>query len=159
MPLMKTIMKQHKYASGSTTDATASDPSSTEGAVVASVLRQIRPVSFKYKSQSEAKYSRYGFIAQELEAVLPSVIHTAPDSGMKAVNYNDMIAVLALGIQSIDSRVVAMAEKVKDLGQKQENYYLEVSDRLHLMESLMKKVVQDVGVDQVPDAAKELGVV
>merc|ERR1712054_323158 len=147
---MKTIMKQHKYTATSGTDATASDPASTEGAVVASVLRQIRPVSFKYKTQSEAKYSRYGFIAQELEAVLPSVITTNGETGMKAVNYNDMIAVLALGIQSIDSRMTAMADKVRDLSERQDNYYLDVSDRLSVMEGLMRKVVDEVGVEQAP---------
>merc|ERR1712178_503348 len=71
-----------------------------QNAVMSNIIRQIRPVSFKYKNQADSKFNRYGFIAQELESVLSAVISPDKQSGMKAVNYNDMIAVLALGIQS-----------------------------------------------------------
>jgi len=168
LPLFKTIMRQHKALAGSqdnseklslslvpaslklnsngkttATELEAEDPMAAENAVMAAVIRQIRPVSFKYKATSDSKYNRYGFIAQELEAVLPSVIFTDPNSGMKAVNYNDMVAVLALSMQSIDSRMTSVAKKVDTISEKQDTYYLDLSDRMRVMESMMTKVLRE----------------
>ncbi|CAK9010054.1 unnamed protein product, partial [Durusdinium trenchii] len=54
---------------------------SEEAEGVSWVLRQLRPVSFKFKNGPEAKYSRYGFIAQELQEVLPSVVRSVQTDG------------------------------------------------------------------------------
>merc|ERR1711975_57095 len=85
--------------------------SKSQDEIMSSIIRQIRPVSFKYKKYSDSKYNRYGFIAQELEAVLPSVIYT---------DASGMIAVLALGIQSVDSRVKQLDNKLNVLKEKQD---------------------------------------
>eukprot|EP00913_Durusdinium_trenchii_P014476 g13580.t1 len=64
---------------------------SEEAEGVSWVLRQLRPVSFKFKNGPEAKYSRYGFIAQELQEVLPSVVRSVQTDGREhlAVAYQD----------------------------------------------------------------------
>ena len=48
---------------------------------VATLLSSLRPVSYEFKTGPEAKTPRYGFIAQELERVLPGVVHTQQDDG------------------------------------------------------------------------------
>lgn len=63
------------------------------------IVRELRPVSFRYKHNLESKYSRFGFIAQELESLLPSITHTKDESGFKLVRFHDLLAVLTLGIQ------------------------------------------------------------
>ena len=109
--------------------------------VVKSLIRQIRPVSFKYKSSSDSKFSRFGFIAQELEAILPNVIHNDEGTGMKYVRYQDMIAVIALGIQSVDQRLIKMDQKVSSVQKKVDVNFLNLSDRLKTIEFLIKKVL------------------
>merc|ERR1712085_46836 len=82
--------------------------------VVSAVLRELRPVSFKMKRQGvESKYSHYGVIAQELEEVLPDLVHIN-SQGMRSVRYTDLIAVLTLGVQSLDARRVFEAKREAD---------------------------------------------
>jgi acyl-[acyl carrier protein]--UDP-N-acetylglucosamine O-acyltransferase len=165
LPLFKTIMKQHSKvmkredmlndhvgsvdaneSSSSSSSSTALTMSSKDQ-VMSSIIKQIRPVSFKYKKQTDSKYNRFGFIAQELESVLPSVVVTDSSTGMKAVNYNDMIAVLALGIQSIDSRLIGIKDSIDVISKKQDSYYVDLTDRMQVIESMITKVlkVNEVG--------------
>lgn len=69
------------------------------------VVRQLRPVSFRYKKSSESKHSRYGFVAQELEALLPAVVRADPVSGLRYVSYTDVLAVLVLGAQQTEGQI------------------------------------------------------
>merc|ERR1719506_3218446 len=69
------------------------------------VLRELRPVAYRFTRGSEAKYMRLGFIAQELESVLPMLtrpISDAPlgDEAFKGVVITDLIAVLVSHAQS-----------------------------------------------------------
>jgi len=92
------------------------------------VLRQLRPVSFKYKSMgnteeetTEAKSTRYGFIAQDLEKILPEVVRDTdpqhnnagePDD-RKAVVYQDLIAVLTASSQTQQWTLEAQMQELR----------------------------------------------
>jgi hypothetical protein len=158
VPLFKTIMHQHnannKIAATSNVhfgDQHDESNSFSMENVMSSIIKQIRPVSFRYKKHTDSKYNRYGFIAQELEAVLPSVIMTDKSSGMKAVNYNDMIAVLALGLQSVDQRVQDIQDKVTQIASKQDNYYVDLTDRMQLIETMVTRVLKANVLDAPAD--------
>jgi hypothetical protein len=62
----------------------------------------LRPVSFRYKDNAESKHSRYGFVAQELETLLPSVVQADSVSGLRLVRYTDILAVLVVGAQHVE---------------------------------------------------------
>jgi len=67
------------------------------------LLRQLRPVSYSFRKGAESKYMRFGFIADELESVVPQVVRTVGNrevTDQKAVVYQDLIAVLAAAAQS-----------------------------------------------------------
>lgn len=88
-----------------------------EGAQASSVswvLRQLRPVSFKFKQGPEAKYSRYGFVAQELQQVLPSLVRKVEDDHL-AVVYQDLIALLTAAAQMLQEKVTKQEEKISKL--------------------------------------------
>ncbi|CAE6972604.1 VPS28-2 [Symbiodinium sp. CCMP2592] len=72
----------------------------SEGEQVKWLLRELRPVSFQLKRGPEAKYLKFGFIAQELEAVFPNLVRTVGDN-TKAVASQDLIAVLTLAFQNL----------------------------------------------------------
>lgn len=85
------------------------------------VLREIRPVSYTFKKGADSKQVRFGFIAQEVEKVLPSVAPTIDDAAQtKGVDYMDLIAVLmnALkeiqqGIKTVIPRMLSVEERVR----------------------------------------------
>jgi len=80
------------------------------------LLRELRPVSFKLKSGPEAKYLKFGFIAQELEQVFPNLVRNVGgekgtnEEGTKAIASQDLIAVLTLALQSLQKEM----EKQRD---------------------------------------------
>jgi hypothetical protein len=79
------------------------------------LLRELRPVSFKLKSGPEAKYLKFGFIAQELETIFPNLVRNVggvkdSEEGTKAIASQDLIAVLTLALQSLQKEM----EKQRD---------------------------------------------
>jgi len=75
------------------------------------LLRELRPVSFKLKSGPEAKYLKFGFIAQELETIFPNLVRNvggekgSNEEGTKAIASQDLIAVLTLALQSLQKEM------------------------------------------------------
>lgn len=69
------------------------------------MLRQLRPVSFKFKTNVDSRQMRFGFIADEVESVLPNLVRTAAGANSnltnrKSVAYNDFIALLFAATQA-----------------------------------------------------------
>lgn len=79
------------------------------------LLREIRPVSFKLRGGAEAKRLRFGFIADELERVLPEVVRTdrAAAINKKGVIYNDLIAVLTTVVQLLSVDLGVLKDRVR----------------------------------------------
>lgn len=65
------------------------------------LLRELRPVSFFLKRGPEAKYLKFGFVAQELESVFPNLVRTTGPDDAKAIASQDLIAVLTLALQML----------------------------------------------------------
>jgi len=82
-------------------------------AEVSWLLRELRPVSFSFRRGPESKHIRYGFIAQELERVLPSMVREKDE--YKHVIYQDLIALLTLTAQAQQARLEAMDAEVRAL--------------------------------------------
>ncbi|MDE5901207.1 MAG: tail fiber domain-containing protein [Muribaculaceae bacterium] len=100
-------------------------------------LLKLRPITFKWKQCSDSfdnsgiTYSQrstlpetesrlqYGFLAQEVEEVLPDIVSTNED-GLKSVNY---IALIPLLVQSIQELNAEIEERAITLDQIIENRY------------------------------------
>ncbi len=73
-------------------------------------LLQLRGVTYSYKLSEQEKEKklkakkRYGFIAQELEAVIPEVVDT-DEYGNKFVNYTSIIPVLVDGFKEQQAQI------------------------------------------------------
>lgn len=100
-------------------------------------LLKLRPVTFEWKQTSDffddnitANYSRnsslpetesrlqYGFLAQEVEDVLPDIVCTNED-GIKSVNYIAMIPLLVQSIKELNLEIENRAEKLDNLRENQ----------------------------------------
>eukprot|EP00928_Gymnodinium_smaydae_P088040 TRINITY_DN7219_c0_g1_i11.p1 TRINITY_DN7219_c0_g1~~TRINITY_DN7219_c0_g1_i11.p1 ORF type:complete len:453 (+),score=100.25 TRINITY_DN7219_c0_g1_i11:224-1582(+) len=92
------------------------------------VLRQMRPVSFSFREGSDMKRTRFGFVAQELETVLPDIVRDVAKTSarktltggrdletFKAVAYQDIIALLTSVAQSQQQAGEALGARVASL--------------------------------------------
>jgi len=78
------------------------------------LLRQLRPVSYSFRKGMDSKFMRFGFIADELENVIPEVVRRPGDrevTDQKAVVYQDLIALLAAAAQS-QQQVIEQQQRV-----------------------------------------------
>jgi hypothetical protein len=143
------------------------------------VLAQLRPVSYYLKNNLEAKRLSFGFIAQEVEELLPNLVF---NTGTRlALNYNDIIAVVVMAVQQQVSSLKAMRHSVEahdaklkehsvqifDLQQSGSFYSLRLAaleeEVLHLKNKYLRlaQEVGDVGnhilsvPDEFPEAARE----
>jgi len=91
--------------------AVASSSKQSQDPPIGWLLRELRPVSFKLKSGPEAKYLKFGFIAQELETIFPNLVRNiggekgSNEEGTKAIASQDLIAVLTLALQSLQKEM------------------------------------------------------
>jgi len=67
-------------------------------------LLQLRPIYYRWHHEPATYPPHIGFIAQEVETVLPEAVYTLPDS-TKAIDYAAIIAVLIQSYQQISENV------------------------------------------------------
>eukprot|EP00411_Alexandrium_monilatum_P033199 CAMPEP_0175338212 /NCGR_PEP_ID=MMETSP0095-20121207/4723_1 /TAXON_ID=311494 /ORGANISM="Alexandrium monilatum, Strain CCMP3105" /LENGTH=216 /DNA_ID=CAMNT_0016635617 /DNA_START=216 /DNA_END=866 /DNA_ORIENTATION=+ len=86
------------------------------------VLRQLRPVSYNFKTGSDAKNMRFGFIADEMQKVLPQVVRDLPrpeepskpdEPPKKGIVYPDLIAVLTAMMREFGTQMKDVQDRVK----------------------------------------------
>lgn len=111
VPLYKAIAAETTQKASPGTATPQHAPGTEKASTVDWVLRQLRPVSFKFKHGPEGKYSRYGFVAQELQQVLPGVVRGQGDRHLSVV-YQDMIALLTLAAQVLQDKVNQQEESI-----------------------------------------------
>lgn len=102
-----------------------------QGSAIESVM-QLKPISFYYNSDAKlfntadvespaAKQMHYGFIAQELQEVLPDIVYMGQDS-ILGVNYIELIPLLVKTIQDQETRIDELEKVI-------EAYTLEASSQ------------------------------
>ena len=68
-------------------------------------------------SANKVSSKEIGFLAQDLENVVPQAVTTDSD-GNKLVNYNAIIPILTGAIQELEAKVVELEQKIKELESK-----------------------------------------
>ncbi|MFN3851036.1 MAG: tail fiber domain-containing protein [Spirosomataceae bacterium] len=108
------------------------------------IIRKLHPKTFNYNTQlypdfGLSKDPQFGFIAQELERVLPMFVHETqfPDQKLfKTVNYTGLIPILVQGMQEQQEMIDKQQEEINTLRAKLK----EVSDlnaRLEHLEAVL----------------------
>ena len=70
-------------------------------------VKELNPVHFRYKNEPVDSLPKLGFIAQEMEAVLPEVIGLGPE-GMKGIQHSCLVALLAQAIKEQQAQIDAL---------------------------------------------------
>lgn len=107
-PLYRTLASRARDRWSEPAAASPAMPATASGQQdkpIAWLLRELRPVSFQLKRGPEAKYLKFGFIAQELETVFPNLVRTVGEDETKAVASQDLIAVLTLALQNVQKEL------------------------------------------------------
>ncbi len=76
-------------------------------------VRQLQGVSYLLDSDAEQK-TQVGFIAQEMEQVVPEVVHEGRD-GFLSIAYGQLTPLLVESVKTIDSRVEGMDSRVENM--------------------------------------------
>eukprot|EP00933_Yihiella_yeosuensis_P068794 TRINITY_DN7478_c0_g2_i2.p1 TRINITY_DN7478_c0_g2~~TRINITY_DN7478_c0_g2_i2.p1 ORF type:complete len:382 (-),score=52.08 TRINITY_DN7478_c0_g2_i2:819-1799(-) len=140
-PLVETLRSSAKFAE--TKDAT-----DTGAGAAAWILRQLRPVSYNFKSGPDSKHQRLGFIAQEIAEVLPQVVRQrGDDSNIHGIAYHDLTAVLTASLQSLTQRFEEASDTTQGL-----------KERLAVVETGLKRLTEavDTGIGRLQKAVKQL---
>jgi hypothetical protein len=74
----------------------------------------IRGVSFNWITDEQAE-RKIGFVAQEVEEVLPELVFTNPVDGYKGVNYAEMTAVLTEAVKEQQEQIELQNQKIEQL--------------------------------------------
>jgi len=126
-------------------DARAKNDIQTLSSGLNSILN-LRPVSFQWKSPDaennmltdssdstslasgpKEEGLQYGFLAQEVEEVIPDIVKT-DDSGHKMVNYTAIIPLLVQSVQELKAIVDIQNQKIEQLMQSYQNKNLQNID-------------------------------
>ena len=73
-------------------------------------ILKLNPVSFKWNDKNKSNSSNVGFIAQEIEEILPILVKDGPDD-YKTVNYTGLIPYLVKHIQNLEERIKILENK------------------------------------------------
>jgi len=147
-PLYRT-MARRAQASGHAADTMGSELASQqtrsqkEDSTVSWLLRELRPVSFHLKRGPEAKYLKFGFIAQELETVFPNLVRKNENDDTLSIANQDLIAVLTLAVQNLQKQ---LQEQLQASSEMHRLYKQELSDTNLRMERLERMVLNSAAV-------------
>ena len=110
------------------------------------LLDKLRPVAYEM-IDDESGRKRYGFIAQELEDALPSLVVDSDEAGdgegTKAVLYQDIIAILTVAMQLQQDEISNLKLQLNQTTAMREEYtnsIAEVEDSRRLLELQAKRI-------------------
>jgi hypothetical protein len=80
-------------------------------------VMKLKPRSYKMKDGNKEEI---GFIAQEVEGVIPELVNDAIGSGVKGLNYGNMVSLTVKSIQEQQILIQELSAQIKELSAKNE---------------------------------------
>jgi FtsZ-binding cell division protein ZapB len=138
------------------------------------LLRKLNPVTYEFKNDvyfkpekgdttapikmELAKGKQYGFLAQDLEKVIPEMVLTRPD-GYKNVNYNQLFGVLVQGFKEQDVRVTESVQTINSLNSEVTSLKESNALMLGLLQDMQRRLDEIAATGNRTDeqAAREAG--
>jgi hypothetical protein len=80
------------------------------------MVSRMHPVYYNWNNGSEAinpGHKEIGFLAQEVEAIIPNIVHTKADgeySDLKGVAYDRLVALLVSAVKELKDQVDSMKQ-------------------------------------------------
>jgi trimeric autotransporter adhesin len=80
-------------------------------------ILNLRGVSYEWKDSKRREGRQIGFIAQEVEKVLPEIVSTRED-GYKGVGYQNVVPVLVEAMKQQQTQIAALQKQVETKEQR-----------------------------------------
>ncbi len=80
-----------------------------------SKVMSLRGVNYRWKTDTEADPLELGFIAQEVEKVVPELVYTDPDNGIKSMGYGNLTPLLVNAVQEQQDMIDANSTQFFEL--------------------------------------------
>lgn len=88
-----------------------------DGAIA--TLEKLRPVSYQWKDERLPSRKIYGFVAQEVQKVLPEIIEEGTDNDKTlGMSYLDLIAIQTKAIQELHQKIQQLEQRIQELSKK-----------------------------------------
>jgi hypothetical protein len=78
------------------------------------IVKQLRPITYNWINEEYGTRTNIGFIAQEVESVLPNIVTTADDN-VKSMATTDLIPILTKAIQEQQTIIETQEQKIQEL--------------------------------------------
>ena len=75
-------------------------------------VKSLRGVTFDWNEQSGKSGHDVGVIAQEVEEILPEVVKTDEDTGVKSVAYHKLVPLLIEAVKSLSSEIEVLKKEL-----------------------------------------------
>lgn len=121
-----------------------------EEPLVSEMFRKLKPVAYSLKSDIESKRTSFGFIAQEMIDIYPSVVGGTHETQL-SVSYTDMIAVITLTLQQEMSRldlVQTLLENVETVAGQHDTVLADSEVKISMLEQELAKL-KDSYIDRL----------
>ncbi|MBF0244506.1 MAG: tail fiber domain-containing protein [Planctomycetes bacterium] len=101
-------------------------------------IMKLRPVDYLFRQEGE-KGRRLGFIAQEVEALIPEVVSVGADpSATRGIRYNDLLPLLVKAVQERDDAMKERKMRLLECGESNHQLLREISESEAANRSLEK---------------------
>lgn len=85
-------------------------------------VNNLKPISFRWMDdKSIVPDIKYGFIAQEMEEIIPDVVYTNSTSGIKGISEIELVPILVKSIQEQQEQINALNERIEKLEKLMQN--------------------------------------
>lgn len=85
-------------------------------------INALKPISFRWNDdKSIVPDVKYGFIAQEMEEIIPDVVYTNSTSGIKGISEIELVPILVKSIQEQQEEINALNERIEKLEKLMQN--------------------------------------
>ncbi len=73
-----------------------------------SEVMQLQPVYFNWNGEATGTPEHPGFIAQEVQQVMPAVVSTDPTTGLLSIGYSDLVPAMARAMQQMQAEITTL---------------------------------------------------
>ena len=79
------------------------------------IINQLEPVSYLWKTQDDSDTKTYGFIAQDIEKVLPTLVSTSDLDGYKLFGQKQLVPLLVSSVKELKKENDYLKDELKNL--------------------------------------------
>jgi hypothetical protein len=107
----------------------------------------LRPRSYRFRADASGERQYYGFIAQELEEVLPDLVHRESETGLRSVSYTEVIPLLVAAHQEIHQQQQTATQFGEQERNQQEAQIQQLQRELETATHRLERLEALLGID------------